>query len=329
MHTELHPKLPARAGKCHGGDGRKFKMNEKFYTPVESAEQAREILAELEERSNAVWRGEKEIAQLKYTTTSMKFLMLDDTARLQYWAGSGTPERCNYTKLTPREFIEKVCELMPKKVGGFKIGQWYKTSDGFNVEFITPKSKDGMYNVFREGEPGFSPYYTDEQGNTAYGERIIGEIDKPPAPEYNPDEVKFPKPFDSEAMHANRTWTRRKLIAEIERLMNETSSLGLMCSEKDDTIQQLRRREVDLEKELEGQTHDKQMAEQNYRDAADKFSSIENHLRGELQKGIEREVMESDRADEHVRENKKLEIIIEELRRYNRELLQHFAKGGE
>jgi hypothetical protein len=56
----------------------------------------------------------------------------------------------------------------------FKIGEWYKTSDGFQVEFIRHIKDDGMYSVFRHKEElDFRPYYTDENGNTAYGEKIL------------------------------------------------------------------------------------------------------------------------------------------------------------
>ena len=56
----------------------------------------------------------------------------------------------------------------------FKKGKWYKTTDGYDVEFIVPIEKDGMYNVFRHTEGcGYRPYYTDKDGKTAYGESII------------------------------------------------------------------------------------------------------------------------------------------------------------
>ena len=56
----------------------------------------------------------------------------------------------------------------------FKKGKWYKTSDGFNVEFIKTIEEDGMYNVFRHArDMDFAPYYTDKNGVTAYGEKII------------------------------------------------------------------------------------------------------------------------------------------------------------
>jgi|19_taG_2_1085344.scaffolds.fasta_scaffold59180_3 hypothetical protein len=56
----------------------------------------------------------------------------------------------------------------------FTKGKWYKTTDGFDVEFIVPIEKDGMYNVFRHDEDhGFLPFYTNEEGKTAYGEAII------------------------------------------------------------------------------------------------------------------------------------------------------------
>lgn len=52
-------------------------------------------------------------------------------------------------------------------------GYWYKTSDGFNVKFIKSIKEDGMYNVFRHTkELGYGPYYTDTNGNTAYGTTI-------------------------------------------------------------------------------------------------------------------------------------------------------------
>ncbi|MGZ7118231.1 MAG: hypothetical protein ACXVH2_00830 [Methanobacterium sp.] len=61
----------------------------------------------------------------------------------------------------------------------FKQGQWYKTSDGYSVEFITPIEKDGMYNVFRHNEyHDFKPYHTDKDGNTGYGTNIICELNK-------------------------------------------------------------------------------------------------------------------------------------------------------
>lgn len=58
----------------------------------------------------------------------------------------------------------------------FEKGKWYKTSEGYDVEFIVPIKKDGMYNVFRQTEGcDYRPYYTDAEGVTAYGERIICE----------------------------------------------------------------------------------------------------------------------------------------------------------
>ena len=56
----------------------------------------------------------------------------------------------------------------------FEEGKWYKTSDRFEVEFIVPIEKDGMYNVFRyNAGNGYNPYYTDVDGNTAYGTHIL------------------------------------------------------------------------------------------------------------------------------------------------------------
>jgi hypothetical protein len=64
-------------------------------------------------------------------------------------------------------------------MGKFIIGDWYKTSDGFNVEFIRSIKDDGMYNVFRHTkEHGYDPYYTDADGKTAYGEQIIQEASR-------------------------------------------------------------------------------------------------------------------------------------------------------
>jgi len=56
----------------------------------------------------------------------------------------------------------------------FLIDHWYLTSDNFVVQFITDIKKDGMYNVFRHtSNLDWGSYYTDENGETAYGEKII------------------------------------------------------------------------------------------------------------------------------------------------------------
>lgn len=55
----------------------------------------------------------------------------------------------------------------------YEKGKWYKTTEGYDVEFIVPIEEDGMYNVFRHTvECDYRPYYTNEEGVTAYGERI-------------------------------------------------------------------------------------------------------------------------------------------------------------
>lgn len=55
-----------------------------------------------------------------------------------------------------------------------ELNKWYKTSDGFNVQFIIPIEEDGMYNVFRhDAENDFMPYYTDSEFKTAYGTHVI------------------------------------------------------------------------------------------------------------------------------------------------------------
>lgn len=56
----------------------------------------------------------------------------------------------------------------------FEKGKWHKTTDGYDVEFIVPIEKDGMYNVFRHTEDNdFRPYYTDENGVTSDPKRRV------------------------------------------------------------------------------------------------------------------------------------------------------------
>jgi len=58
----------------------------------------------------------------------------------------------------------------------FVKGQVYLTSRGDKVVFVRTIEEDGMYNVFRQSEElNFQPFFTDENGKTAYGERIIQE----------------------------------------------------------------------------------------------------------------------------------------------------------
>ena len=58
----------------------------------------------------------------------------------------------------------------------FDLNKWYKTSDGFHVEFIRHIKDDGQYNVFRHTEElDYRPYYTDNQGKAADGTQIVTE----------------------------------------------------------------------------------------------------------------------------------------------------------
>lgn len=58
-------------------------------------------------------------------------------------------------------------------------GDDYLTSDGFKVTFIRSIEEDDQYNVFRHQKKNdYRPYYTDSNLKTAYGEEIIGRVDK-------------------------------------------------------------------------------------------------------------------------------------------------------
>lgn len=57
------------------------------------------------------------------------------------------------------------------------LNKFYKFESGNIGEFISPIEKDGMYNVFRQTENfDFKPIYTNENFETAYGDKIIEDF---------------------------------------------------------------------------------------------------------------------------------------------------------
>lgn len=150
---------------------------EKFYCPVESAEQAREILEELEERSLADVEAVIDFISEECESESFMFIIGNAGKYLTANYSRTTWNYAEYTKLTPREFIEKICEAMPKE-GPMVPSRFYTTFKDKEHFQKTLKVLEESSNVKwkRSGKP--TEYKIHDDFSAANFFLCFGEFDK-------------------------------------------------------------------------------------------------------------------------------------------------------